>query len=111
MNESTTIETPQREAGWSPPVCSGFSVRRRNYGHWDIWNDNERIFAVRGGPGKYFLRDERSMRDTPKESGDSKEWPHFKTLGMLMAYVCEELMYEHLTVEGKEPHVIEAWNV
>lgn len=28
-----------------------------------------------------------------------------------MAYLCEELMYENLMVEGKEPHAIESWNV
>jgi len=108
MSESATADKPKSEAGWSEPTCSGFRVFRRNYGHWDIWNENGRIFAVRGGPGDYWLRDERDMR---QDSGKSENWPHFKTLGMLMAYVCEEFMYEHLTVEGKEPHAIEAWNV
>jgi hypothetical protein len=107
MSDGTNVDTTQ-EPGWAPPLLSGFSVNRRNYGHWDIWNASGRIFAIRGGPGDYWLRDERNMR---KDSGTAKEWPHFKTLGMLMAYVCEELMYEHLTVEGKEPHAIEPWNV
>lgn len=59
------------DRGWNLPLTEGFKVFRRNYGHWDIWNDKGRIFAVRGGPGEFFIRDEREMRGC----GPSKQWP------------------------------------
>jgi hypothetical protein len=97
-------------AGYKAPLCPRFQVIRREFGHWDIWDDNGRIFAIRGGPGGYYLRDERNIRMEQK-TGPARQWPTFKTLGLLMAYVCEELMYENLSVDGLEPHAIERWNV
>ena len=92
MNEAT---------GWTRPIFSELRIVRRNYGHWDIWDERGRILAVRGGPGDYYVRDERDA---------FKQWPHFKTLSMLMACVCEDLMYENLKVQGREPLEIESWN-
>lgn len=66
-----------------------FSVNRRNYGHWDIWNGEKRIFRIRGGPGKYVAMDERA-----------KPYPatKFKTISACMQFICDELMYELIVV-------------
>ena len=84
----------------------GFSVVYRNYGHWDIYiTDEGRGFCIRGGPGKYYVRDERptSAPDYPSKS--------FKTVQACMSYVCDELMFELIVADGQEPQVIESWNV
>src|SRR5574340_473409 len=82
-----------------------FSVVRRNYGHWDIYaHSNERLFRVRGGPGKYCVIDERPENVT---KGDIE----FRTVGACMGYICDELMHELIIAEGQEPHIIESWNV
>lgn len=84
---------------------TSFSVSRRNYGHWDICTKEGRAFAVRGGPGHYYLRDERE-----KCVRIDKIQP-FKTLGACIAFVCDLLMYELIVAEGQSPHEIESWNV
>lgn len=81
-----------------------FSVIRRNYGHWDIMIDGDRIFRVRGGPGKYSVIDERKQTE-------KKETPDFKTVGSCMTYICDKLMYELIVAEGQSPSLIEKWNV
>ena len=82
-----------------------FSVNRRNYGHWDICTSRGRNFAIRGGPGKYFIRDERPDIDRLKDI------PKFKTLGACMTFICDILMYELIVADGQNPHIIESWNI
>lgn len=82
---------------------AGFSVVRRNYGHWDIVNEERgRLFRIRGGPGKYLAMDER---ERPYRT------TQFKTVGACMSFICDELMYELIVAEGQEPQMIERWNV
>ena len=80
-----------------------FQVVYRNYGHWDIWQNNERIYCIRGGPGKYWISGEHSRQDD-----QDKE---FKTLQACMTYITDLLMYELIIAEGQKPIVIEKWNV
>ncbi len=80
-----------------------FKVVYRNYGHWDIWQNNERIYRIRGGPGKYWISGEHSRQDD-----QDKE---FKTVQACMTYITDLLMYELIIAEGQKPIVIEKWNV
>ena len=83
----------------------GFSVIRRNYGHWDIVRSSEgRLFRLRGDPGVWVVFDERGRKSGP-------ELPTFKEQSAAMAFICAELMHELLTVDGQEPHVMAAWNI
>ena len=93
-----------RAAGSSGPACSGFRVGWRNYGHWDIYDDQRRMFRVRGGPGKYCVIDERP-------EGVRKDTLHFATVGACMGYICDTLMWELIVAEGQTPRTIESWNV
>jgi len=79
-----------------------FSVEYRNYGHWDIYNNRERIYRIRGGPGAYRVINEidRNAATLP-----------FKTVAACMAYICDILMYELIIAEGQKPQVIESWNI
>lgn len=79
-----------------------FKVVNRNYGHWDIIGDNGRLFRIRGGTGKYWISDERERSNTNLV---------FKTVGACMNYICDELMFELIIVEGQEPIIIEKWNL
>jgi hypothetical protein len=80
-----------------------FRVVYRNYGHWDIWQNNERIYRIRGGPGKYWISGEHSRQyDQDKE---------FKTVQACMTYITDLLMYELIIAEGQKPIVIEKWHV
>ena len=81
----------------------GFQVEYRNYGHWDIYQNNERIYRIRGGPGKYWV-----SGDYSKQSDQGKE---FKTLQMAIGYITDLLMYELIIAEGQTPIIIEEWNV
>jgi hypothetical protein len=83
----------------------GFSVVRRNFGHWDIVGSEGRIFRIRGGPGEWRVLDERDLRSRHQEI------PAFKEQSAAMSFICAELMHELLTVEGQEPYVMEGWNV
>jgi len=80
----------------------GFSVIYRNYGHWDICDSRERLFRIRGGPGKHVVLDER-QRDAPKKE--------FKTVNACMSCICDELMFELIVAEGQTPHKIASWNM
>ena len=82
----------------------GFSVIYRNYGHWDIATAGYRAFCIRGGPGRYYVRDER-------RGGERRETKNFKTVMACMAYICDELMFELIVAEGQEPQTIQRWNV
>lgn len=85
---------------------SGFSVIRRNFGHWDIARANEgRLFRLRGGPGEWVVFDER------KDPVRIKHILPFKEQSAAMAFICAELMHELLTVDGQAPYVMESWNV
>lgn len=84
----------------------GFKVYYRNPGHWDIWDDAGRIFAIRGGPGRYFVRhegDRHKRISTPNA--------YFKTVQACMNYICDKLMFELIVAKGQTPTVIESWNV
>ena len=80
-----------------------FNVIYRNYGHWDIWQNDERIYCIRGGPGKYIVLGDNSRRDEPKQI--------FKTVSTCMSYICDKLMFELIVVEGQKPIIIESWNI
>ncbi|GAG89363.1 unnamed protein product, partial [marine sediment metagenome] len=64
----------------------------------------ERIFTIRGGPGKYRVFDERENHhgEAPKE---------FKTVQACMNYICDNLMFELIIIDGQTPQIIESWNV
>ena len=81
----------------------GFQVVYRNYGHWDIWQDQGRIYRIRGGPGKYEVLPERSKESEPVVN--------FKTVQMCMSYICDNLMFELIVAEGQKPTIIESWNI
>lgn len=85
------------------PINS-FSVRRRNYGHWDINGAEGRLFRLRGGPGDWTIFDERS--DKARQPSQT-----FREQATAMSYICTELMHELLTAEGQSPTVVEGWNV
>lgn len=81
----------------------GFSVIRRNYGHWDfVRREQGRLFRLRGGPGEWHAMDQRA-----------KPYPTttFKEQSAAVAFICSELMHELLTVDGQTPYVMESWNV
>ncbi|OAN76669.1 hypothetical protein A8B82_14820 [Sulfitobacter sp. EhC04] len=82
---------------------TSFRVSRRNFGHWDIITNEGRAFRIRGGPGSWRVIDERTLPGPD----DLK----FKEQAAAMAYICAELMHELLTVDGQQPHVMEAWNI
>ncbi|MHB1097971.1 MAG: hypothetical protein ACYCZR_00320 [Burkholderiales bacterium] len=82
---------------------TGFSVVRRNFGHWDICTrEAGRVFRIRGGPGRYLAMDERESPYPVTE---------FKTITACMSFICDALMHELIVAEGQTPQVIEAWNV
>ena len=84
-------------------LLCGFSVVRRNYGHWDIVRSKEgSLFRIRGGPGSYSVMDERARPYPVTE---------FKTVGACMTFICDELMYELIVADGQTPQAIESWNV
>lgn len=85
-------------------AVSGFSVVKRNIGHWDVIVDKSRVFRVRGAPGQYIVIDERpGNRD--------KEPSPFKTVSGCMTFICDELMFELIRTQSQEPQVIEDWNL
>lgn len=83
---------------------NGFSVHRRNIGHWDIFHNGDRVFKLRGGPSHWRVEDER-------ECGTKINPPRFKDQSSAMSYICSELMYETIVVDGQPIHVIEKWNL
>lgn len=84
-------------------VTPNFTFTRRNPGHWDVYTDKGRAFAVRGGPGAYKVRDERKHRHTiPFEA---------KTIGSCFQYIMDELTFELIIAETQDFTVIESWNV
>ena len=84
-------------------MINNFGIHRRNFGHWDVCDNNGRLFRVRGGPGKYLVSDERQDKD--------HSWKEFKTLTACMAFICDDLMFELIIADGQKPAVIENWNV
>ena len=87
-------------------MINGFSVYRRNYGHWDISSkEHGRLFRLRGGPSQWDVIDERQGK------GQNSSMITFRDQSAAMSYICAELMFELLTVEGQEPHVMESWNI
>lgn len=91
-------------------MLQGFSVIRRNYGHWDITSrEHGRLFRLRGGPGDWHIFDERDRFSLDRARPANAL--SFKEQSAAMAFICAELMHELLTVDGDRPHVMESWNV
>ena len=87
--------------------AASFSVTKRNIGHWDISQANVgRVFRIRGGPGSYWISDEREGKGQ-----NSRLLSDFKTVSACMSYICDQLMYELVVAEGQEVRTIEAWNI
>ena len=87
-------------------MINGFSISRRNPGHWDVASrDHGRLFRLRGGPGQWDVIDERAGK------GQNSRLTPFRDQAAAMAYICSELMHELLTVEGQKPTVMEHWNI
>ena len=83
-----------------------FSIYRRNFGHWDISaRDAGRLFRLRGGPSRWDVIDERNGK------GQNSTLIPFKDQSAAMAYICAELMFEPLSVEGMETHEMASWNI
>jgi hypothetical protein len=87
---------------------TSFSVVERNHGHWDICAGKGRVFAIRGGPGSYFVRDEREATRNNRKAPQSYD---FKTIGAATAWICDILMFELIIAKDQVPHEIEAWNI
>lgn len=88
-----------------------FQFRRRNFGHWDVWDKDRRIFAIRGGPGRYYIRDGRRDENGNWRCGPGTTYFKAKSLGLCFQHICEELTFELIIAEGQDFEVIEAWNV
>ena len=84
-------------------MMKNFNVVNRNYGHWDIYQDDERIFRLRGGPGNYWISGDYSRSDNQGKT--------FKTVQACMSYICDELMFELIIADGQEPIIIESYNI
>lgn len=84
----------QAERGERFMKTKNYSVIHRNYGHWDIIVDSSRAFRIRGTPGDFVVHDERE-----------KPYPstRFKTVGMCMGFIAEQLMFEHLDEDKSSP--------
>ncbi len=79
----------------------GFTVNYRNPGHWDIVQDGSRIYRIRGGPSAYLVF---------KEVRGAKTHT-FKTLPIAMAFICDELMFEVIMVDGQPYKTIESYHI
>jgi len=86
----------------TPVVPQSFTVKRRNYGHWDICKGGNRVYRIRGGPSAYRVI---------QEDVSPSVVTHHSTVMGCMLYICDKLMFELLYAEGQSPHVIEGWNV
>jgi len=85
---------------------AGFSVTKRNAGHWDFTaRDEGRLFRLRGGPGDWRVFDERKI------PAASPPQTSYREQGQAVAYIMAELMYELLAVDGASPRIMESWNV
>lgn len=85
-----------------PKMPQDFQVRRRCFGHWDIYTSEGRVFCIRGGPSAYIVRHEKDSQ-TPCAK--------FKTVQACMGYITDQLMFELIIAEGQDFEVIEKWNV
>lgn len=72
-----------------PAPVDSFSVSFRDVGHWDISTIAGRAFAIRGGPGAVYVRDERKMPGLPDHPRVSRQ---FRSLGAAMAWCIDELI-------------------
>ncbi|KLK91378.1 hypothetical protein AA309_19955 [Microvirga vignae] len=67
-----------------------FSFAQRDTHHWDVSDGRERVFAIRGEPGRIIVRDERS--------GDQQYGRHpraiscFETVNQAMAWCALQLI-------------------
>ena len=73
-------------------ATASFQFIRRNPGHWDVYANNRRAFAIRGEPGDFVIRVESA--DFRKESDPGT----FKTLDAALAYVMAELTFEEVFI-------------
>lgn len=63
----------------------GFTVIHRNPHHWDIYQNNRRIFKIRGDKGNLVVIDNKKEYDGDKP---------FKTVQRCMNYITDLLMFE-----------------
>ena len=63
----------------------GFSVVYRDYGEWDIFQNSQRIFRIRGSVGEYYILAENQFHDNVGP---------LNTIQACMSYICDLLMYE-----------------
>jgi len=87
--------------------AAGFTVTKRNIGHWDITQyEKGRVSRIRGGPGSYWISDEREGKGQ-----NSRLLDDFNTVEACMSYICDQLMHEVVVAEGQEVRTIESWNL
>jgi hypothetical protein len=75
-------------------MTQNFHVLRRNHGHWDICNKEERLFRIRGVPDDYCVIGEHSKQGFSVDQ--------LKSVQACMAIICDEMMFESLTHENVE---------
>lgn len=69
-------------------TMSGFDVNYRNPGHWDVTDNHKRLFRIRGAAPDVLVLDERPPAPPYPPSMT------FKSVGMAMAWIADELMDE-----------------
>ena len=97
------MENPFHNGDKNSYPTSFFSVRRRNFGHWDINTGEGRACRIRGGPSEWLVFDERTLPGPGRLV--------FKDQGAAMSFICAEMMHELLATESQNVHRIEDWNV
>lgn len=67
-----------------------FTVTKRNPGHWDISDQKERLFSLRGCPGRFIVLDER----------EGSRAIYFATITTAMSFITDALMFEEIQSDG-----------
>ncbi|MFW6310840.1 MAG: hypothetical protein ACOC1K_01245 [Nanoarchaeota archaeon] len=78
-----------------------FQVIYRNPGHWDIIQNKNRIYKIRGGPGKYYVIPQKNYEKIKL----------FNSVQSCMSFICDKLMYELIIADGQDFKIIESWNI
>lgn len=83
------------------PPNPNFSVGQRNPGHWDIADERQRIFRIRGRPSSgYHIFDERKTSD--QETRDKIVAVDFPTDIAAMTYLIGIMMWEPVNQEHED---------
>lgn len=77
-----------------------FKIVHRNYDHWDILQNDERIYTIRGSPGNYIIYN--------KSNDQIKE---FCTVQSCIAYITNILIYELIIIKDQEHIIIHGYNI